>query len=194
MPRLLLLLGVLALQDASAATPQEAAESLNAGLAKIRHLSEADLLSDESSPRFAATRQFIRERQCAAGSANPIVFVSLPSKVNLTGSVDSSGGITISGMSSGETGAAVKPTSPGAFAIPLRVSSLTAFPKEYLRDALLDTRGLPDDLAKKLQGDAAATYEKLNARIQALVDGYDPRGCPERGLGEAWFIFIPPTF
>ncbi len=196
MSRLFLLLGVLALQDASAATPQEAAESLNAGLAKIRHLSEAELLSDEGSPRFAATRQFIRERQCAAGTANPMVFVSLPSKVNLTGSVDPSGGITISGVSTGETSAPVKAPSQSAFAIPLRVSSLTGFPNEYLKEsaALLDTRGMPNDLALKLQSNLAANYEKLTSRIQELVNGYDPRACAGSSFREAIFIFVPPTF
>ena len=192
----LLLSGALALQGACAATPEDAAESLNSGLAKIRSLSEADLLSDEGSPRFAATRKFILERQCAAGTANPMVFVSLPSKVNLTGSLDPSGAITISGVSSGETSAPVKATSPGAFAVPLRVSSLTGFPNEYLKEsaALLDTRGLPNDLALKLQGEVAATYDKLNSRIRQLVDGYDPRTCPGSSFREAIFIFVPPTF
>lgn len=192
----LLLSGALALQGACAATPEDAAESLNSGLAKIRSLSEADLLSDERSPRFAETRKFILERQCAAGTANPMVFVSLPSKVNLTGSVDPSGAITISGVSTGEKSAPVKAASPGAFAIPLRVSSLTGFPNEYLREsvALLDTRGMPNELVLKLQSNLTANYDKLNSRIQALVDDYDPRACPGSSFREAIFIFVPPTF
>jgi hypothetical protein len=192
----LLLSSAFILQPACAALPDEAVESLNSGLARIRALSEADLLGDEFSPRFAETKKFIRERQCAAGTANPLVFVALPSKVNLTGSVDPSGGVSISGVTTGETHAPVKAASQSAFAIPLRVTSLTGFPNEYLREsaALLDTRGMPNDLALKLQGNVAATYEKLNSRIRELVDSYDPRACPQPGLREAIFIFVPPTF
>ena len=197
MSRLFLLLsGVLTLQAACAATPEDAVESLNSGLAKLRPLSEADLLSDEGGARFQATRKFIRERQCAAGTANPLVFVALPSKVNLNASVERSGGIAISGVTSGEPSAQVEAPSKSAFAIPLRVSSLTGFPNEYLKEsaALLDTRGLPNDLALRLQSDVAATYDKLNSRIQELVDGYDPRACPGSSFREAIFIFVPPTF
>ncbi len=192
----LLLFGALALQGACAATPEEAVESLNSGLAKLRTLNEADLLSDEGSSRFAATRKFIRERQCAAGTANPLLFVSLPSKVTLTGRLDPSGGITVSGVSSGETSAPVKTTSQDAFAIPLRISSLTGFPNEYLREsaALLDTRGMPTDPAQRLNADIAATYNRLNTRIHELVDDYDPRACPDPSFREAIFIFVPPTF
>jgi len=183
----------------TATTLQEALQNLDVGLASIPYLNDSDLLSDERGQRYEAARSLVREKQCVAGTANPLLLTSLPTKVRLTGSFDEGASAKFSGLKPGEKDGTARLLQGNRVEIPLRISTLTAFPNEYLKDvsALLETKGLPEEMAQKLKREVPETYEKLTARVGRLVNAYDPRACsrfvqwrPERSAN----IFIPPTY
>ena len=202
-------IGVLALSGcgdilARPATPmtvEEAMHEIHGGLARIRHLNDSDVLSEELGPRYEATRKFIHDRQCSSGTANPLILTSLPMKLHLTAGLDEDGSLKISGLS-GEAARPEKSASGDTFEIPLRISTLSDFPNEYLKEriALLESRSLPGEVAEKLKKEVPETYEKLTNRIEKLVNAFDPTTCAKpakrknatAGIGS--IIFVPPTF
>lgn len=170
-------------------TLQEAMQKLNADLAKIPHLNASDLLSDERGQRYEATKKFIHDKQCSVGSANPVLVISLPTMVNLKGSLEPNGSARISGAGD-------------RFEIPLRIAGLVDLPNEYLKDmaALMESKSLPEELAKKLKKELPETYEKLTSRVSNLLNSFDPRSCSRMPRQrefldrERLILFVPPTF
>lgn len=180
---------VAACQTGYAREPQsvgDAVRRMQSGLTGTSYLNESDLLSDESNRRFASARRFIEEAQCSARSANPMVLIGSPVDVSLKGSVQQSGAIRFQG------------TDPaGNFSVPLRAASLSNVPNEYLREmaALTETRGVPPEIAQKLKSEVEANYNKLSARINTLIDRFEPRACGFAPYAtRALDTFVPPTY
>jgi hypothetical protein len=174
---------------------QETVQKLDARLAKIPHLSDSDLLSDERGQRYESTRKFIRDKQCSAGVANPVFLISLPIKLSLKGSFEDGGNVRLSGLSP-EEGQGTRTSGPqNSFEIPMRISTLAGFPNEYLKEmsSLLETKGLPGETAQRLRKQIPESYDKLTDRVEQLVNGFDARACPRRVYRPAT-IFVPPTF
>jgi hypothetical protein len=180
--RLVTLLVAAAVQwtvDLAQAQPvpsEQAVQRLQATLATIPHLNEADFLSEESGPRYAAARNFIVERQCASRSANPLLAVAHPTGVSL------------------RTG-----QEAGAFEFPLRVAVLSDVPNLYLGNmsALVESRGLPAEVTAKLKQEIPEAYKKLVSRTLRMIDEYDPARCERPGqiprrLGPP-YVFVVPT-
>jgi hypothetical protein len=176
--------------SASAQSVEDAMRRMHASLARVPHLSDSDLLAEEGSRRFAAANSFVLAKQCASGRANPVVVSSLALKMNLYGSIREDGRFSISPIASGGH----------PFEIPLKFTTVADFPKEYLRDmsALIETKGLPEELAERLKRELPQNYEKLSIRVEKLMSGFDPRRCPNYtrwSLDERHYaIFVPPTF
>ena len=179
-----------------AASLGDAMNGLEERLASASYLSESDLLSEESSSQFQAARTFVIERQCASRSANPLVLIYAPISLTLRGSVDSSGSIRYSEVRPADSSG----RAPGSsFDVPLRVSPVASFPNEYLKDmtALVETKGIPAELAQKLRREMAGNYERLASRVQSMINRFNPGQCAwprpyERRRAET--IFVPPTF
>lgn len=206
---LALVVGALALvgcshqysRPADPAALQEAVQNLNAGLARIPHLNLSDLLSEETGQRYGAASRFVRDRQCASGSANPLLMTSLPMRLTLRGNLDEREGVRFSGVRPAETDDTVVTGFAGNFDIPLRISTLADFPNEYLREmsGLLDGRGLPEETVQKLSKEVPETYQKLGVRVERLMSEFNPAACPrahrhtnrERILGSSTMIFAP---
>jgi len=205
------MIGALALSGCAsispwAATPEtlpEAVQNLNAGLSKVTLMSEADLLSDDQGYRFDAIRKIFRDKQCSSGVANPVLLIARPTKINLRGSFRERGGAKASDPAPGEPGGPAKASPENSFEIPLRVSTIADLPNEYLKDmvALLETKGLPAEILEKLKKEIPGNYEKLTARVDKLVNDFDPAVCArlarqKKPRDTEWsaIIFVPPTF
>ena len=175
--------------SAMAQNVEETMRRLHASLARVPHISDSDLLSDERSARFTAARRFIQEKQCASGRANPVVLTSVALRMNLYGNVHQDGRVTVAPTSGAQP-----------FELPLRFSTLADFPREYLKDmsALIETKGLPGEVADRLQKDLPQNYETLTARVEKIMNSFDARSCANYtrwGRDEARHaIFVPPTF
>jgi hypothetical protein len=176
---------------AMAQNANEPLQKLDQRLTQAAYLSESDLLSDEAGPRYLAARAFIRTKQCAARNANPMVFVSLPVNMYIKATIGPSGAATASAADR-----------DGPIELPLRVSTVSNFPNEYLKDmtTFLQTKGLPEEVEKKLRGELAGNYDKLYARVQALLNSFDPRNCtappasqppPPMRLLQSEIIYVP---
>ena len=81
----------------------------------------------------------------------------------------------------------------------MRASPVAQFPNEYLKDmtALVETKGIPAELAQKLRREMAGNYERLSSRVHGLMSHFNPGQCAWPGPYErrrAETIFIPPTF
>jgi len=163
---------------------EQAVQNLQATLATIPHLNEADFLSDESGARFAAARNFIVERQCASRSANPLLAIAYPTGLSLrTGQ---------------EAGA--PPGTAGGFELPLRVAVLSDVPNLYLRNmsALVESRGLPAEVGTKLRQEMPEGYRKLVSRTLRMIDDYDLARCARARQDSRHprppYVFIVPTY
>jgi hypothetical protein len=157
-------------QDTRAAIPQGRLDS-------AAYLSESDLLSEEWSAQFQAARRFVRARQCASNAPNPLIYVAPPL---------------------GATARAATAGTRGELDLPLRVSTVSNFPNEYLRDitALAQTPGVPPEVAEKLKREIQPNYEKLSGRVRLLIAEFDPRGCTRTSVARTrWnsIIDIPVT-
>ncbi len=184
-------------------TLEQAMQRIDAGLATTPPLSESDLLSDERGHHYQAARNSIRDKQCSSGTANPLLQISLPIKINLKGSVEPNGSVRILGLSDPEANqSATQSSEAGTFDIPLRFSRLADLPNEYLKErvALVETKGLPDEVAKKLRKEIPEAYEKLSARVLSLMNTFEPLSCrrPVKARWgsekDTWIPFIAPTF
>ena len=186
--------------SAGAATVEEAMQNVSASLARVPHLSDSDLLSDERGQRYEAAKRFIVEKQCSSGKANPLILTSLPLRLNLRGSLQGSGRVGISAVDVIQ-GERHVPSGP-SFDIPLRVSAVADVPKEYLKEmtAFIETKGLPDEVVNKLRKALPQDYERLAIRIERLMNSFDPEACAKqrrdwlRADRPRYPIFVPPTF
>jgi hypothetical protein len=168
---------VFAQPDTRVAIPQGRLES-------AAYLSESDLLSEEWSAQFQAARRFVRARQCAARTPNPLIYIAPPLGAGARGEA--------------AEGRPVSQRAGSGLDLPLRVSTVANFPNEYLRDitALAQTPGVPSALAEKLQLEIQPNYEKLSARVRLLIGEFDPRSCTrETVVRTRWnsIIDIPVT-
>lgn len=171
--------------EAQPVPAEQAVQRLQATLATIPHLNEADLLSEETGPRYGAARSFIRERQCAARSANPLLPVAHPTGTSLRAAGDS----------------VAQPSAASGFEFSLRVVALSDVPNLYLGDmsALAEARGLPAELGAKLKQEIPGAYRTLVARTLRMIDEYNPAGCERvphrdpRGPRPP-FVFVVPTY
>lgn len=166
-------------RPAGPATLQEAVRDLDAGLVRIPHVNNSDLVSEEQGRRYEAARGFVRGKQCSAGSANPLILTSIPLNVRLTGNLAGDGKIEFSGAKAEGVGGSARLTSEQGVEVLLRISTLTDLPNEYLREmsALLQAKGLPDEVMQKLKKEVPGTYEALTARVGKLVKDFDPASC-----------------
>ena len=153
-------------------------------LESAAYLSESDLLSEEWSAQFQAARRFVRARQCAARTPNPLIYIAPP----------------LGAGANAETaeGRPVSQRAGSGLDLPLRVSTVANFPNEYLRDimALAQTPGIPPAVAAKLQSEIQANYDKLSGRVRLLIGEFDPRNCTRETVVRArWnsIIDIPVT-
>jgi hypothetical protein len=152
---------------------QQAVQNVDSGLVRIPYVSSSDLASDEKGQRYQAAVRFVRDKQCSSGSANPLFLTSLPMNVRVTGSLASDGRIEFSTVKA-EGGAGGK-----GVEVLLRASTLADLPNEYLREmsALLQSKGLPDEVMNRLKKEVPGTYQTLTMRINKLVSEFDPKTC-----------------
>jgi hypothetical protein len=161
------------------ATLQDAVQNLDSGLASIPYVSSSDLASEEQGRRYVASTKFVRDKQCSAGTANPLFLTSLPLSVRLTGNVGGDGRIEFSATKVEGTGGSTRVPPERGVEVLLRASTLADLPSEYLREmsALIEAKGLPDEVAQRLKKEVPGTYQKLTARISKLVSDFDPATC-----------------
>jgi hypothetical protein len=150
---------------------QQAVQNVDSGLVRIAYVSSSDLASDEKGQRYQAAVRFVRDKQCSSGTANPLFLTSLPMNVRLTGKVASDGRIDFSTAKSEGAGQGVE--------VLLRASTLADLPNEYLREmsALLQSKGLPDEVMQRLRKEIPGIYQTLTVRINKLVNEFDPKSC-----------------
>jgi len=171
--------------SAFARQPDDARVAIPHGrLDSAAYLSESDLLSEEWSAQFQAARRFVRARQCASHTPNPLIYIAPPLGAGAR-------------AETGE-GTPVSQRPRGELDLPLRVSTVANFPNEYLRDitTLAQTPGLPPAVAAKLQGEIQPNYDKLSGRVRLLIGEFDPRNCLRESTVRArWntIIDIPVT-
>lgn len=151
---------------------QQAVQNVDSGLVRIPYVSSSDLASDEKGQRYQAAVRFVRDKQCSSGTANPLFLTSLPMNVRLTGNVASDGRIEFSTEKT--QGGSAK-----GVEVSLRASTLADLPNEYLREmsALLQSKGLPDEVMNRLKREIPGTYQTLTVRINRLVSEFDPKNC-----------------
>ena len=154
---------------AQSVTLDQALEKMRAALASIPHVSHTDLVSDETGPRYRAARDFIREQQCQARSANPLLALALPASLRLRGTLDST----------------QTPRVAETFELPLRLAALADLPNEYSKHA---------EGSQQPQNHAL-----LTARVASLMESFELSKCRASGDDRAStprnrFIFIAPTF
>ncbi len=166
-------------RNAGPSTLQEAVQNLDSGLLTIPYVSSSDLASEERGRRYEAATRFVRDKQCSAGTANPLFLTSLPLNVRLTGSLAGDGRIEFSATTVEGTGRSTRPTSEQGVEVLLRASTLADLPNEYLREmsALLQAKGLPDEIMQRLKNEVPGTYQTLTARITKLVSDFDAETC-----------------
>ena len=171
--------------SAFARQPDDARVAIPHGrLDRAAYLSESDLLSEEWSAQFQAARRFVRARQCASHTPNPLIYIAPPLGAGAR-------------AETGE-GTPVSQRPRDELDLPLRVSTVANFPNEYLRDitTLAQTPGLPPAVAAKLQGEIQPNYDKLSGRVRLLIGEFDPRNCLRESTVRArWntIIDIPVT-
>ena len=164
--------GGMSKQSGSPDTLQGAVQNIDSGLVRIAYVSSSDLASDDKGQRYQAAVRFVRDKQCSSGTANPLFLTSLPMNVRLTGNVGSDGRIEFStDKAQGGSGKGVE--------VSLRASTLADLPNEYLREmsALLQSKGLPDEVMNRLKKEVPGTYQTLTVRINKLVNEFDPNAC-----------------
>jgi hypothetical protein len=151
---------------------QQAVQNVDSGLVRISYVSSSDLASDEKGQRYQAAVRFVRGKQCSSGTANPLFLTSLPMNVRLTGNVASDGRIEFSTEKT-------QGSSAKGVEVSLRASTLTDLPNEYLREmsALLQSKGLPDEVMNRLKKEVPGTYQTLTVRINRLVNEFNPNSC-----------------
>jgi len=171
--------GCVSNRTAGPGTLQEAVQNLDSGLLRVPYVSSSDLASDERGRRYQAATRFVRDKQCSAGTANPLFLTSLPMNVRLTGNLAGDGRIEFSATTVEGTGRSTRPTSEQGVEVLLRASTLADLPNEYLREmsALLQAKGLPDEIMQRLKKEVPGTYQTLTARINKLVSEFDPGTC-----------------
>jgi len=171
--------GCVSNRTAGPGTLQEAVQNLDSGLLRVPYVSSSDLASDERGRRYQAATRFVRDKQCSAGTANPLFLTSLPMNVRLTGNLAGDGRIEFSATTVEGTGRSTRPTSEQGVEVLLRASTLADLPNEYLREmsALLQAKGLPDEIMQRLKKEVPGTYQTLTARINKLVSDFDPGTC-----------------
>lgn len=174
-----LLISALAACGSAFAQPQDTRVAIPHGrLESAAYLSESDLLSEEWSAQFQAARRFVRARQCASRTPNPLIYVAPP----------------LGAGARAETGDG-RPVSQRAGSgldLPLRVSTVANFPNEYLRDitTLAHTPGIPPAVADKLRLEIQPNYDKLSARVRLLIGEFDPRNCARETIVRTRWIGI----
>ncbi len=153
--------------------------NLDAGLVSVPYVNNSDLVSEERGRRYEAARDFVRAKQCAARSANPLLLTSLPLNVRLTGNLGRDGRIEFSGAKTEGIVGSTRLVSDQGVEMMLRVSTLSELPNEYLKEmsALLQAKGLPDEIVQKLRKEVPATYEALTLRVGKLVNDFDVSSC-----------------
>ena len=164
--------GGVSKRSGSSDTLQGAVQNIDSGLVRIAYVSSSDLASDDKGQRYQAAVRFVRDKQCSSGTANPLFLTSLPMNVRLTGNVGSDGRIEFStDKAQGGSGKGVE--------VSLRASTLADLPNEYLREmsALLQSKGLPDEVMNRLKKEVPGTYQTLTVRINKLVNEFDPKTC-----------------
>lgn len=171
--------GGVATRPTGPVTLQEAVQNLDAGLARVPHVSSSDLAGDAGGRRYDAAKRIVREKQCAGRTANPLLLTSLPFDVRLTGNVSGDGKIEISGASAEGRVGSTRLASEKEVEVLLRISNLADLPNEYLKgmSALLQAKGLPNEVAQKLKKEVLGTYETLSTRVKALMSDFDLSGC-----------------
>lgn len=152
-------------------TLQQAVQNVDSGLVRIAYVSSSDLASDDKGQRYLAATRFVRDKQCSSGTANPMFLTSLPMNVRLSGNLAADGRIDFSTAKSEGAGQGVE--------VLLRASTLADLPNEYLREmsALLQSKGLPDEVMNRLKKEVPGTYQMLTVRINKLVSEFDPKSC-----------------
>ncbi len=165
-------------RPAGPATLQEAVQTLDSGLARVPYVSSSDLASEEQGRRYEAAARFVRNKQCSAGTANPLFLTSLPLNLRLTGNLAGDGRIEFSAAKEG-TGSSTRLAPEQGVEVLLRASTLADLPNEYLREmsALIEAKGLPDEVVQRLKNEVPGTYQKLTVRINKLVSDFDPNSC-----------------
>jgi len=166
-------------RPAGPATLQETVRNLDSGLVRIPYVSSSDLASEERGQRYQAATRFVRDKQCSAGTANPLFLTSLPLNVRLSGNLAGDGRIEFSAERAEGAGRSAKPASGQGVEVLLRASTLADLPNEYLREmsALIQSKGLPDEIVQRLKKEVPGTYQTLTARIGKLVSDFDPGTC-----------------
>lgn len=165
-------------RSAGPGTLQETVQNLDSGLLRIPYVSSSDLASEEQGRRYEAAARFVRDKQCSAGTSNPLFLTSLPVNVRLTGNLAGDGRIEFSAERA-EGASRSKPSSEQGVEVLLRASTLADLPNEYLREmsALIQAKGLPDEVVQRLKKEVPGTYQKLTVRINKLVSDFDPGTC-----------------
>jgi hypothetical protein len=152
-------------------TLQGAVRNVDSGLVRIAYVSSSDLASDDKGQRYQAAVRFVRDKQCSSGTSNPLFLTSLPMNVRLSGNLAADGKVDFSTAKSEGAGQGVE--------VLLRASTLADLPNEYLREmsALLQSKGLPDEVMNRLKKEVPGTYQTLTVRINKLVNEFDPKSC-----------------
>ena len=160
-------------RPAGPATLQDTVQNIDSGLVRIAYVSSSDLASEEKGQRYQAATRFVREKQCSSGTANPLFLTSLPMNVRLTGSLAGDGRIEFATARAEGSGGGQ------GVEVQLRASTLADLPNEYLREmsALLQSKGLPDEVMQRLKKEVPGTYQTLTARINKLVSEFDAKSC-----------------
>lgn len=155
-------------------TLQQAVQNVDSGLVRIAYVSSSDLASDDKGQRYQAATRFVRDKQCSSGTANPMFLTSLPMNVRLSGNLAADGRIDFSNAKSEGAGGAGQ-----GVEVLLRASTLADLPNEYLREmsALLQSKGLPDEVMNRLKKEVPGTHQMLTLRINKLVSEFDPKSC-----------------
>jgi len=163
---------------ARGASLEDAIERLDARLLGIRYVNPADLLADRGSPEYRAAQSLIRQKQCAAGGANPLLRVSVPVLVRMKASVRRE----------------ELRVDDDSIEIALRVAAVSDLPSEYLRQANSLADAAATDAASSMRAQASRDYPLLKARVAQLVAGYDVLAC-RRGISSgAASMLMPPSF
>jgi len=161
------------------ATLEDAVRNLNSVLETIPHVNSSDLASDEQGRRYGEAKGIVRERQCSAKSANPLLLTSLPVDVRLTGHLAGDGKIELSSVSADNRIASTRFAPEKGVEVLLRISTLSDLPNAYLKgmSALLEAKGLPDEVTQKLKKEVPRTHATLSTRVAALMRDFDPSAC-----------------
>jgi hypothetical protein len=175
--------------SAQSLTLEQALRRLDSSLANVAHVNQSDLLSDEKGARYRAIRTLIRDKQCASRTANPLLLVSVPTRVSLKGSVQQGAGVQIAAGAE-------------ALDIPLHIAALADLPGEYMKEsiALAESKGMPQEVVARMRFEAPRNFEKLTLRIGEMLATFDPAACPRRptyGGRADWdrlIIFVPPSY